>query len=413
MNRVVITGMGVVSPIGNEVNTFKENLMAGKHGIGPITRFDTTDYKATLAAEVKDFNYDHLISKKDARRFDLFSKYAMVAADEAYQMSGLGEAEFDHDRAGVYIGSGIGGMITFEDGLRELDSKGPRRVSPFLIPSMISNMATGQVALHYGLRGPSLPVVTACATSTNAIGEAYRNIKHGYSDLILAGGTEAAITDIGVAGFIACMALSNSTDPDRASIPFDAERSGFIMGEGAAVLVLEEMEHAVKRGARILAEIIGYGNTCDAYHMTAPDPEAHGSARAIRLSVEEAGGVDIEKTYYNAHGTSTGLNDKTETLALKTAFGQDAYKLSISSTKSMTGHMLGAAGAVEAIASILALAENKVPPTVGLEIPDPECDLDYTPKTAKEKDLEFAVSASLGFGGHNASIVLRKWHNGR
>lgn len=413
MKRVVVTGMGVVSPIGNEVKTFGENLMAGVHGIGPITRFDTTDYKATLAAEVKDFNCDHLISKKDSRRFDLFSKYAMVAADEAYQMSGLGNADFDHDRAGVYIGSGIGGMITFEDGLRDLDAKGPRRVSPFLIPAMISNMATGQVALHYGLRGPSLPVVTACATSTNAIGEAYRNIKHGYSDVILAGGAEGAITDIGIAGFIACMALTNTTDPDRASIPFDLERSGFVMGEGAAVLVLEEMDHAIKRGAHILAEVVGYGNTCDAYHMTAPDPEALGSARAICLSVEEAGGVDIDKTYYNAHGTSTGLNDKTETLALKKAFGDDAYKLSISSTKSMTGHMLGAAGAVEAIAGILALAQNKVPPTVGLKVADPDCDLDYTPNVAKEKELEFVVSASLGFGGHNASIVLRKYHHGK
>ena len=413
MKRVVITGMGIVSPIGNNINVFKENLMAGRHGIGPITKFDATDYKATLAAEVKDFSAEHLISKKDLRRYDDFSKFAMVAADEAYTMSGLGQAEYDHDRAGVYIGSGIGGMIAFEDGLRDLDSKGPRRISPFLIPSMISNMATGQVALHFGLRGPSLPVVTACATSTNAIGEAYRNIKHGYSDIILAGGAEASVTDIAVAGFIACMALTNSTDPDRASIPFDLERSGFVIGEGAAVLVLEEMEHAQKRGANILAEVVGYGNTCDAYHMTAPDPEANGSARAIRLSVEEAGGVDIEKTYYNAHGTSTGLNDKTETLALKNVFGPDAYKLSISSTKSMTGHMLGAAGAAEAIASILALEENKMPATIGLEVPDPECDLDYTPNTAKEKELEYAVSASLGFGGHNASIVLRKWHNGR
>ncbi len=413
MKRVVITGMGIVSPIGNNVETFRTNLMAGRHGIGPITRFDTSDYKATLGAEVKDFDPSHLIEKKELRRFDLFSQYALVAADEAMQSAGLHEAAFDHDRAGVYIGSGIGGMLAFENGLRDLDQKGPRRVSPFLIPAMISNMATGQVAIRYGLRGPSLPVVTACATSTNAVGEAFRNIRYGYSDLILAGGSEASMTDIAVAGFIACMALTASTDPDRASIPFDAERSGFVIGEGAAVLVLEELEHALARGAKIYAEVTGYGNTCDAYHMTAPDPEADGSARAIRLAVEEGGDIDVDKTYYNAHGTSTGLNDKTETAALKKAFGEGAYRLSISSTKSMTGHMLGAAGAAEAIASVLALNENTVPPTLGYQVPDPECDLDYTPNTAKSKELEFAVSASLGFGGHNAAIVMRKWNDGR
>lgn len=413
MKRVVITGMGVISPIGNDIDTFKENLMAGRHGIGPITKFDAAGYKASLAAEVKGFDFEKYMEKKEARRFDLFSQYALAATVEAWRTAGLDGAEFDHDRAGVYIGSGIGGMQAFEAGIRDLDSKGPRRVSPFLIPTMISNMATGQVAIHFGLRGPSLPVVTACATSTNAIGEAFRNIRYGYSDLIVAGGTESSITDIGVAGFIACMALTNSTDPNRASIPFDAERSGFVIGEGAAIVIMEELEHAKGRGATILAEVLGYGNTCDAYHMTAPDPEAYGSARAITLSLEEAGGVDVDKTYYNAHGTSTGLNDKTETVALKKAFGENAYHLSISSTKSMTGHMLGAAGAVEAIASILALHENKVPPTVGYKIPDPECDLDYTPNQAKEKELEYAVSASLGFGGHNAAIVMRKWEDGR
>lgn len=413
MKRVVITGMGIISPIGNDLASYQENLMAGRHGIGPITRFSTEGYKATLAAEVKDFQIDHLIDKKEVRRFDLFSQYALAAADQAWQQSGLANGGFDPHRAGVYIGSGIGGMLAFENGLRDLDQKGPRRVSPFLIPAMISNMATGQVAIRYGLQGPSLPVVTACATSTNAIGEAFRNIKHGYSDLILAGGSEASITDIAVAGFIACMALTNATDPDRASIPFDAERTGFVIGEGAGVLVLEELEHAQQRGANILAEVVGYGNTCDAYHMTAPDPDAEGSARAISLGLDEAGGVDAAKTYYNAHGTSTPLNDKTETLAVKKAFGEGAHQLAISSTKSMTGHMLGAAGAAEAIAAVLAMQTNTVPPTLGYQVADPDCDLDYTPNTAQVRDLQAAVSASLGFGGHNAAIVLRKWHHGR
>lgn len=413
MKRVVITGMGIISPIGNTIEAYRDSLMAGRHGIGPITRFDTTDYKATLGAEIKDFQIEHLIAKKEQRRFDLFSQYALAAADQAFHQAGLDTAEFDHDRAGVYIGSGIGGMLAFEAGLRDLDTKGPRRVSPFLIPAMISNMATGQVAIHYNLRGASLPVVTACATSTNAIGEAYRNIKHGYSDIILTGGSEASITDIAVAGFIACMALTTSTNPDRASIPFDAERSGFVIGEGAGVVVLEELEHARRRGATILAEVTGYGNTCDAYHMTAPDPDAAGSARAIIQSVDESGGVDAARTYYNAHGTSTSLNDKTETLALKKAFGEEAAQLSISSTKSMTGHMLGAAGAAEVIASVLALNENKIPPTVGYQVPDPDCDLDYTPNQAKAKEIDFAISASLGFGGHNAAIALRKWNDGR
>lgn len=409
MKRVVITGMGIVSPIGNDIATYGENLMAGHHGIGPITKFDTTEYKAKLAAEVKGFSASHLLSKKEERRYDTFAKYALVAANEAFQMAGLHEADFNKDRAGVYVGSGIGGMVTITEGIRTLDAKGPGRLSPFFIPSMIMNMATGLISIHFGLKGPTLPVVTACATSTNALGEAYRNIKHGYSDIILAGGSEAAVTDIAVAGFIACMALTNATDPDRASIPFDKERSGFVIGEGAGVLVLEELEHATKRGAKILAEVVGYGNTSDAFHITAPDPEAVGSARAIREAVTEAGLVDPVTTYYNAHGTSTELNDKTETHALKNVFQEDAYKLSVSSTKSMTGHLLGGAGAAEAIASILALNENKVPPTVGLQVNDPECDLDYTPNTAKEKELRHAISASLGFGGHNAAVVFKKW----
>ncbi len=409
MKRVVITGMGIISPIGNDIETFRTNLMAGRHGIGPITKFDTTGYKATLAAEVRDFRADHVLNRKEERRYDVFAKYALVAANEAYEMAGLHETDFNKERTGVYIGSGIGGMATISEGIHTLDAKGPGRISPFFIPSMIMNMATGLISIHFGLKGPTLPVVTACATSTNALGEAYRNIKHGYSDIILAGGSEAAITDIAVAGFIACMALTSSKDPDRASIPFDKERSGFVIGEGAAVLVLEELEHALGRGANILAEVTGYGNTSDAYHITAPDPDAFGSGRAIRDAMLEAGGVDPEKTYYNAHGTSTDLNDKTETQALKNVFKEDAYKLSISSTKSMTGHLLGGAGAAEAIASILALNENKVPPTVGLKVPDPECDLDYTPNTAKEKELQHAISASLGFGGHNAAVVLKKW----
>ncbi|PKK39279.1 3-oxoacyl-[acyl-carrier-protein] synthase, KASII [Clostridiaceae bacterium JG1575] len=410
MKRVVVTGMGVVSPLGNKVRAFEEAIFAGRHGIGPITRFDASEFKVKIAAQVKDFDPKEVLEPKVARRTDLFCQYALVAAKEAMDMAAFPEGSLDLDRCGVYVGSGIGGLLTIEEGVRTLDAKGPRRVSPFLIPTMIGNMASGLIAIRYGFAGPTLPIVTACATSTNAIGEAFRAIASGQAEVIAAGGTESSITDLGVAGFTACMALCESNDPDRSSIPFDGDRSGFVIGEGAGVLILEELEHAKARNAVIYAEVTGYGNRCDAHHMTAPDPEARGAASAIRAALAEAGGIDAKTTYYNAHGTSTPLNDKTETLALKKAFGAAAQELAISATKSMTGHMLGAAGAVEAIASILALLANKVPPTIGYRVKDPECDLNYTPNAAASRPLEHAVSASLGFGGHNAVLVLRKYH---
>ncbi len=408
IRRVVVTGMGVLTPIGKNVPEFLDSLKNGRHGIAPITKFDTTEYKATLAAELKYYNPSDYFDKSDWRKLDPFSQYAMIAAKEAMEDSGLLEAEFDHDRAGVFIGSGIGGLETTLEAHKTLLEKGPRRVSPFTIPSMISNMAAGQVAIKYDFRGENLPVVTACATSTHAIGEAMRSIRHGYSDIILAGGAEASINGLSVAAFTSSMALTLVSDPDRASIPFDLNRAGFVMAEGAAVVVLEEMEHALKRGAKIYGEVTGYGNTCDAHHITAPAPGGDGAYRAITTALKENGAFDVEKTYYNAHGTSTGLNDKTETEAIKKSFGEDAYKLSVSSTKSMTGHMLGAAGAVEAIASLLAMNHSFIPPTVGLKDRDPECDLNYTPGVVVNKEVDTAISTSLGFGGHNAAIMFKK-----
>ncbi|MFB0918280.1 MAG: beta-ketoacyl-ACP synthase II [Clostridiaceae bacterium] len=408
IRRVVVTGIGVLTPIGKNVPEFLESLKNGVHGIAPITKFDTSEYKATLAAELKGYNPSDYFDKSDWRKLDPFSQYAMIAAKEAMEDSGLLEAEFDHNRAGVFIGSGIGGLETTLEAHKTLLEKGPRRVSPFTIPSMISNMAAGQVAIKYDFRGENLPVVTACATSTHAIGEAMRSIRHGYSDIIMAGGAEASINGLSVAAFTSSMALTLVTDPDRASIPFDLNRAGFVMAEGAGVVVLEEMEHAIKRGAKIYGEVTGYGNTCDAHHITAPAPGGDGAYRAITAALKENGAYDVEKTYYNAHGTSTGLNDKTETEAIKKSFGEDAYKLSISSTKSMTGHMLGAAGAVEAVASLLAMKYSFIPPTVGLKDKDPECDLNYTPGTAVHKEVDTAISTSLGFGGHNAAVMFKK-----
>ena len=408
MNRVVITGMGTVNPIGNNIETFSENLFAGVCGIGPITKFDTTGFKVTLAAEVKDFDplqyYDSL---PEARRADLFTQYATAAAIEAVRDSGI-QGNVQPQRFGVYVGSGIGGMNTFTAETLKLDKRGPSRVSPLFIPMMISNMAAGAISIRFGAKGPSLPVVTACATSTNTIGEAFRAIKHGYADAIIAGGTESTITPLATAGFDNCKALSQATDPARASIPFDKERSGFVMGEGATMLILEEYSHAVARGAKIYAEICGYGNTSDAYHMTAPHPEAEGAGEAIRLAAEEGGITAGERLYINAHGTSTPMNDKTETLAIKKAFGEAAYTTHISSTKSMTGHMLGATGATEAAACVLALQKQMIPPTIHYQEKDPECDLDYTPNNAVSAEIDAAISSSLGFGGHNAVIALKK-----
>ena len=411
MKRVVVTGLGVVSPVGNDVPSFWQSLTEGKCGIGPITAFDTTEYKVKIAAEVKDFDPLLYMDKNEARKQDAFSRYAVAASAQAMQDSGLESGgNIDPFRLGVYIGTGTGGMQTFMQEAGKLFEKGPGRVSPFFVPMMIGNMAAGNVALKFGAQGPSLPIMTACATSTNAIGEAYRTIKHGYADAIIAGGSEATVIEMAVAGFTNCMALTQNTDPASASIPFDKRRNGFVMGEGSGVLVLEEYEHAVARGAHIYAEVCGYGNTNDAHHMTAPDPDAKGSSRAIQLAVEEAGMQADDEIYINAHGTSTPLNDKTETKAIKLALGEEtARKAHISSTKSMTGHMLGAAGGVEAIATVLALKHGIIPPTIGYAEPDPECDLDYTPNKAVKADVTLGSSTSLGFGGHNGCLAFRKF----
>ena len=409
MKRVVITGMGAVTPIGNSVSAMWSAMRAGVCGIGPITKFDTADYKVKIAAELKDFDPSLVMEKSEVRKTDPFTRYVLAAAAEAMAQSGLTVA--DPYRFGVYVGSGIGGMDTLLREHETLRVKGPRFVSPHFIPMMISNIAAGNVAIRYGAMGPCLPVVTACATSTHAIGEAYRAIKLGIADAILAGGTEATINTLAVAGFTNCMALTARNDPQSASIPFDRRRDGFVMGEGAGIMVLEEYGHAKARGAHILGEITGYANLCDAYHVTAPQPEALPAARAISMAMEEAGITPghAGDLYINAHGTSTPLNDKTETLAIKRAFGDAAYKAAISSTKSMTGHMLGAAGGVEAIAAAMALRDGVLPPTIGYGEPDPECDLDYVPNQARPAQKSFALSLSLGFGGHNAVLALKRF----
>ncbi|MFQ9951984.1 MAG: beta-ketoacyl-ACP synthase II [Clostridium sp.] len=407
MNRVVVTGLGTITPVGNDVETFWKSLTDGKCGIDFITRFDTEDYKVKVAAEVKDFDPLQYIPKSEARKMDLFCQYALAAAEQAVQDSGI-VGTLEPEKLGVYVGSGIGGMETFVTQTEKLLTNGPKRISPHFIPMMISNMAAGDIAIKYNAQGPSLPVVTACATSTNAIGEAYRAIKHGYAQAVIAGGTEATINPLAVAGFTNCMALSTRNDPKSSSIPFDKRRDGFVMGEGSAIVVLEEYEHAVQRGAKIYAEVVGYGNTCDAYHVTAPHPEGKGAADAMRMALKEAGALEEGTLYINAHGTSTPLNDKGETLAIKAVLGERAKDVFISSTKSMTGHMLGAAGAVETVASVLALKDGVIPPTIGYEEPDPECDLNYVPNQAVKADIQYAMSNSLGFGGHNACLVFQK-----
>ena len=409
--KVVVTGLGVITPLGNDVETFWNNLVAGKNGIGPITRIDTTDYAVKIGAEVKDFDPTQYMDKAEVRRSDHNVHMGVAAAVQAVEDSGI-EGNFDPERAAVYFGSGIGGIETFENNFTKLLEKGPRFVSPYFIPMMIPNMAAGTIAIRYGMRGPALPAVSACASGTNAIGEALRLIRHGYADVVITGGTEAALTRTGLAGFIKMQALNMTDDVNRASLPFHRDRGGFVIGEGAGALVIESEEHAKARGAKIYAELAGYGSTCDAHHMTAPDPEAKAGAAAIRdayLECCKEGTIDPSKVYVNAHGTGTPLNDKSETIALKNVFGEDAYKITISSTKSMTGHMLGGTGAAEAVASILTINNGIVPPTIGLDDPDPECDLDYTPIKAAEKPIECALSTSLGFGGHNACIGFKKY----
>ncbi len=409
MKRVVVTGMGVISPVGNDLETFFNNLKEGVCGIDKIKRFDASDFKVNLDAEVKDFNpKDYYDVVTEIRKSDLYMQYAMAASKQAVENSKILESDIDPKRFGVYIGSGIGGINTTIRETRKLDGKGPDYVSAFFVPMMISNMATGQVSIKFKAKGPTLPIVTACATSTHSIGEAYRTIKHGYADAIIAGGSEASINELAMAGFINCQALNLSDNKDEGSLPFDKRRNGFVMGEGAGILILEEYEHAKKRGAKIYAEMTGYGNSSDAYHITAPDPNGEGAVDAILQAVNESGITGNEEIYVNAHGTGTHLNDAMETKALKEVFKENAYKLHISSTKSMTGHMMGATGAVEAIASIMAINEGIVPPTINYKEKDEECDLDYTVNKAVKADLEYAISTSLGFGGHNGCIAFKK-----
>ena len=407
--RVVITGVGAVTPIGNDVPTFWENLVAGKNGIAKITRFDTSKSKVDIAAEVKGFDPLLYLEKPQLRKMDLFTQYAMAAAAQAMQDSGI-EGKVAPERLGVYVGTGVGGMDTFVEEASKLFTKGPKGISPFFITKMITNIASGNIAIRHNAKGPSLCVVTACATSANALGEAFHAIKHGYADAIITGGAEATINEMAIGGFANCMALCTTNDPGNASMPFDKRRCGFVMGEGSAVMVLEEYGHAVARGAKIYAEVVGYGNTNDAHHVTAPDPEAEGPANAIRQAIAEAQMPEDAALYINAHGTSTPLNDKTETLAFKKALGQRAYEAKISSTKSMTGHMLGATGALEALVCALALQNGIVPPTINYKEPDPECDLDYTPNQACKAELGYALSTNLGFGGHNACLAFKKYN---
>ena len=408
MERVVITGMGAITPVGNDVQTFWESLKAGKCGIGPITKFDVSDYKVKLAAEVKDFDVTQYVDKREARRMDVNCHFALAAAQQAVDQAGLKEGNFDPYRTGVIYGSGVGGLAVAEEEIPKLNAKGPGRVSPLCIPEMIANMAAAYISMRFGFKGENFCPVSACATANHSIGEAMRAIRHGYQDIVLCGGTENGIIPIALAGFSNMKALHTGDDPACASIPFDARRSGFVMGEGAGCLVLESLTHAQARGATILAEVAGYGASGDAYHITSPAPEGDAAARAIRGAIEDAGLTPADVDYINAHGTSTPLNEKYETIAIKKAFGDAAYKVKVSSTKSMTGHLLGGAAAVEAIACVMAIREGIIPPTIGYQEPDPECDLDITPNEAVRMPVNVAISNSLGFGGHNACILFKK-----
>lgn len=407
--RVVITGMGVVSPIGTGIDIFWENVKKGKCGIGLIENFDTTDYTVKLAAEVKDFDAKDYMDKKEAKRQDRYCQFAVAASEMAVKDSGLEVESLNSEKFGVIIGSAVGGIQTIETELAKLREKGPDKVSTFFIPMMLPNIASGIVAIKHKAKGVNFSTVTACASGSNAIGEALRKIQEGTCDVMIAGGAEAAITPGSIAGFAALTALSTSTDVNRASIPFDKEREGFVMGEGAGILILEEYEHAVKRNAKIYAEVAGYGSTCDAYHITSPDPSAEGSSKAMADAIKDAG-ITLEQIgYINAHGTSTHYNDKLETLAIKKVFNENAVNIPISSTKSMTAHMLGAAGAVEAIICVKSLEDSFIPPTINYAVPDPECDLDYVPNVGRQKEYDYAISTSLGFGGHNAALVIKKF----
>lgn len=408
MRRVVITGVGAVTPIGNTVSEMWDGIKQGKCGIDKITKYDTTNRKVKVAAEVKNLPLEELVDKHDLRKMDLFTAYAMIAADEAMADSGL-NTEGEEDRCGVIVSSGIGGIGTIEKEYSKALEKGFDRVSPYFVPSVISNMAAGRIAIKHNLQAMCTCVVTACAGGTNAVGDSFRQIRDGYADVMVCGGAEAGITEITVGGFTTMKALCQSEYPERASIPFDKDRSGFVMGEGAGILVLEELEHALKRNAKIYGEIVGYGTNCDAYHITAPTEDGHGAAKCMQLAIKDAGITPEQIGYINAHGTSTPMNDKVETMAVKTAFGEAASKVMMSSTKSMTGHLLGASGAVEAIITTLAVKEGYIPATINYRNPDELCDLDIVANEGRNCEVEYAMSNSLGFGGHNASIIIKKY----
>ena len=411
MRRVVITGLGAVSPIGNDVNTVWNSIEQGVCGIAPITHFDTSDYKVKLAGEVKDLDMEAYFSKRDLKFNDCFTQFARIVSKQAMIDAGFEKDPDDAMRFGCMIGSGIGGIDTIEQASKTLEGRGPSRVSPFFIPMSLANLAAGQVAIDWGLKGATSCVVTACAAASNAIGEAFHRIRDGYEDVMLTGGSEAAITPLAIAGFQSMRALHTGEDANRASIPFDADRSGFVMGEGAGALVLEELEHAKARGAKIYAEIVGYGASCDAHHITAPLDDGSGGAQAMVQAIKDAKILPENIDYINAHGTSTPLNDKTETAAVKAAFKEHAYQLAMSSTKSNTGHLLGASGAIEAIISIKALQNSLIPPTIHYQNPDAQCDLDIVANTPRKQDIRYAMSNSLGFGGHNASLIFKKWED--
>ncbi len=409
--RVVVTGLGALSPLGNDVDTSWNNAINGVSGIGPITRVDAEEYPAKVAAELKDFNVEDYMDKKEARKMDRFTQYAVVAAKMAVEDADLNITDEIAPRVGVWVGSGIGGLETLETQFEIFLTKGPRRVSPFFVPMMIPDMATGQISIALGAKGVNSCTVTACATGTNSIGDAFKVIQRGDADVMVTGGTEAPLTRMSFAGFSANKALSTNPDPKTASRPFDKNRDGFVMGEGAGIIVLEELEHALARGAKIYGEIVGYGSTGDAYHITAPAQDGEGGARAMQEAIKDAGIAPEEIDYINAHGTSTYYNDKYETMAIKTVFGEHAHKLAVSSTKSMTGHLLGAAGGIEAIFSILAIKEGVIPPTINIQTPDEECDLDYVPDEARRQELNYVLSNSLGFGGHNATLIFKKYQS--
>ncbi len=409
-NRVVITGMGVISPVGIGVEPFWASLISGRSGIKPITHFDITDFPTKIAATVPEFDPGLYIDRKEMRRMDRFTQFAVAAAKMALEDAGVNLDSIDLERSGVSFSTGIGGMETIETQFRVVNEKGVGKMSPFYIPMMIANIAAGYISMTFGLKGPNLTYVAACAASSHAIGEGFKILQRGDADLLVAGGSEAAITPSSLGGFCAMKALSTRNDePEKASRPFDLERDGFVMGEGSGVIVMETLEHAKKRGAKIIGEIVGFGNTADAYHITSPPPEGDGAYRAMNMALKDAGMVPTDIDYINAHGTSTGLNDKFETIAIKRVFGDAAYQIPVSSTKSMTGHLLGAAGAIEIIACLMAIKESIIPPTINYENPDPECDLDYVPNQARQKKISIALSNSFGFGGQNGVLIIKEY----